>query len=135
MEDEDDDFSIWGYPFASLETLIGKTLSMVYKPENSDLMLILKVEGAEERYGFYHQQDCCESVYLEDVVGDLDNLIGNPILVAEEISDTTRDEQDEWGGIVQYTYYKLATIKGHVDLRFCGSSNGYYSVGVNFVRV
>lgn len=133
MED-DDDYYFDRYRSVGPGDLIGKTLSMVYKPENSDLMLVLKVEGADERYGFYHQQDCCESVYLEDVVGDLDDLIGNPILVAEEISDETMDTIDDLE-VVHYTFYKLATIKGHVDLRFCGSSNGYYSVSVDFVKV
>lgn len=26
-----------------------------------------------------HEQDCCESVYIEDIEGDLKNLIGTPL--------------------------------------------------------
>lgn len=81
----------------------------------------------------YHQQDCCEGVYIDDISGDLQDLIGVPILVAEE---TTSSENPE--GIVKdcqdsftWTFYKFATINGYVDIRWYGESNGYYSESVN----
>ena len=30
-----------------------------------------------------HEQSCCEDVTLEDVVGDLNDLVGHPLLVSE----------------------------------------------------
>ena len=42
----------------------------------------------------YHEQDCCESVYLEEIIGDLDDLIGSPITMAEEISQVG---ESDWG--------------------------------------
>lgn len=82
-------------------------------------------------FKMYHDQNCCESVYIADVVGDVEDLIGTPIRNADESSkeDTENDECGMW------TFYKLSTIKGYVDLRWYGSSNGYYSVGVSFVEV
>jgi hypothetical protein len=77
-----------------------------------------------------HRQDCCESVYLAETVGDLGDLAGSPLLQAEV---ATRDVQDDLD--VDYrerwTFYKFATAKGYVTLRFIGSDNGYYSVGVD----
>lgn len=48
----------------------------------------------------YHSQDCCESVYIEDINGDLDFLLFKPILQADEKISTDEDSDskvDEYG--------------------------------------
>ncbi len=84
---------------------------------------------------FYHQQDCCESVYIEDICGDLQDLVGAPLLVAEEVSNYDAEPLYESEESYTWTFYKFATRKGYVDVRWYGSSNGYYSesVSVDFV--
>jgi len=78
---------------------------------------------------FYHFQDCCEQVWVEDVNGDWEDLLDTPLLVAEERSE---HGDTDWGGVEQWTFYTFRTIKGSVDVRWYGTSNGYYSTAVDF---
>ena len=74
-----------------------------------------------------------------DIVGDLGDLIGNPILMAEEVTNK-QDVNPEGVKIPEYqdsftwTFYKLATIKGSVTLSWYGESNGYYNESVSFKK-
>lgn len=112
-----------------LNDLMGKTLTRIERVGDEEL--IFRVND-NEAYKFYHEQDCCESVTIEDIVGDLDDLIGSPILMAEETSN--HEENAEWESVT-WTFYKFATLKGYVTVRWCGSSNGYYSESVYFTRL
>ena len=76
-------------------------------------------------------QDCCESVTIVDVVGNISALIGSPLLMADE-STSDQANASESG---TWTFYKFATIKGYVDIRWLGESNGYYSESVDFERL
>ena len=78
---------------------------------------------------FYHAQDCCESVTIEDVNGDWNDLIGNPILVADEREEDAEGDIPECG---TWTFYTFRGIGGSVDVRWLGESNGYYSESVDF---
>lgn len=84
------------------------------------------------RTTFLHWQDCCESVTIEDVVGDLSDLVGSPIILAEEVTKEV-DPEDPWhlDPHVTWTFYRFATEKGLVTVRWYGESNGYYSESVN----
>lgn len=113
--------------------LIGKTITSIIHAdlEQEDELIFCCDDGSS--YKMYHEQDCCESVSLEDICGDFDDLIGAPILIAEEI--TSSGEEPDWGDTYTWTFYKIATVKGHVTLRWYGSSNGYYSESVDFIKI
>ena len=80
---------------------------------------------------FQHHQDCCEHVYIEDICGDLNDLVGSPLLEAEEVSDYDAGPLVEYEESHTWTFYKFATRKGFVTVRWYGSSNGYYSESVS----
>ncbi len=92
---------------------------------------VLFTSRSGRHFQMYHDQDCCERVSVEEIVGDLDDLINTPILRAEERSqnDPDADEHGSW------TFYEFATIKGSVTIRWYGSSNGCYGVEVSFEEV
>jgi hypothetical protein len=114
---------------SSLKALIGETLTAVEVLRNTDEGdKILFTTASGKRFKMHHYQDCCEYVRIEDVTGDVGDLVGSPILVAKESSNSSagEDARQTW------TFYKFATTKGWVDIRWLGSSNGYYSEGVSF---
>ena len=120
-----------------INQLLWKTLRSVTVNDDKDVIMFETVGG--ERYAMQHHQDCCESVSVEDINGDLSDLIGLPIVIAEEScsdgmpegvpSDSCYDDSHTW------TFYKLATQRGYVDIRWLGQSNGYYSESVDVDRV
>lgn len=123
------------YRDARLQDLVGKTMESVVNKDDEEL-IFTTTDG--EVFKLYHNQDCCESVTI--IVGDLQDLVGSPILVSEE-SSCLKDENPAEVEVPGYqdsftwTFYKFATIKGYVDIRWYGESNGYYSESVDFARV
>ena len=81
-------------------------------------------------FEFYHEQDCCESVSIDDIVGDIDDLVGAPLTIAEEVSTEGAPEVD--GDSITWTFYRFGTAKGVVTVKWLGESNGYYSESVDF---
>lgn len=109
-----------------IEDMVGRTF--VSFEENGERLAFTDTEGLV--WEFEHLQDCCEYVSIEDITGSLEDLIGSPILLAEE--STNQDEQkSEYDDAFLWTFYKFATKKGYVDVRWYGSSNGYYGVDVD----
>ena len=107
--------------------MLGKTFVKVTGSVDSDEMLFETATG--ERFLFAHEQDCCETVSINDIVGDLQDLVGEPLLVAEEVKGATEPDEEHYESYT-YTFYKFATRKGYVDVRWLGESNGYYSESV-----
>lgn len=116
---------------ARFEDLVGKSLVKAWNA--GEEFHFVGSDGS--RYKLYHEQDCCEDVRVEDVVGDVSDLIGPPILLAEESSSNNHDQYDRTDDSKTWTFYRLATVKGYVTIRFFGTSNGYYSESVDFARL
>lgn len=113
-----------------IDFLLGKTIVHIEQIENKEIIF---TTSEERRYRMYHDQDCCECVRIDDIDGDLNDLRNAPLLVAEERSNKTKDE--DWGDSTTWTFYTFATIKGYVTIRWYGSSNGYYSESVDIEEI
>lgn len=120
------------YSDIKFSDLKGKVLVDV--KASDDNITFVTLEG--ESFDMYHDQDCCEHVRIESVVGDWKDLLGHPLLMAEDASnrDNPTDYEQESAESYTWTFYKLATIKGYVDIRWLGESNGYYSESVSFYK-
>lgn len=128
----------WNDKEVGFNILEGKTINKVDGlTEGSDDVLFHMSDG--QSYHMYHEQDCCESVSIEDINGDVEDLIGQRVLLAYENhrddkappedpdeKDYYCDESETW------TFYRIQTPKGLVVIRWLGQSNGYYSESVDF---
>lgn len=116
--------------------LKGETLNAVTGSIGDDEIVFETVSG--KKFKLYHSQDCCESVSVESIAGDIADLIGQRITLAEEASSRTNPagvQPQDYEDSFTWTFYKLATIKGYVDIRWYGSSNGYYGESVDFSEI
>jgi hypothetical protein len=97
---------------------------------------IIFISG-KKKWKMYHDQDCCESVELNDIIGDLKDIVGSKILKAYESSNENpntpplNENEDSY----TWTFYRISTIKGTVTFRWYGTSNGYYSESVYFTQI
>ena len=123
---------------AEFSELMGKTIWRIDGADVGSQLLTFHCAGGE-KFRLYHYQDCCEGVDLNEIIGDISDLIGSPITQAEEASYNGEPGPDgevpEYADSYTWTFYRLATVKGYVTLRWLGESNGYYSESVDFERI
>ena len=101
--------------------LVGSALAKIDVINEDNLCgdrIIFTLDNGEQ-YQLFHYQDCCESVNIEDICGDMGDLLGSPILLAEEVSnDNEHPEElpadDErrayYNDSFTWTFYKLSTV-------------------------
>ena len=124
----------------TLEEVIGKTMRAVTRdksgPDNGDRILFESTDGTQ--WEMVYEPDCCAGCDIEDIVGELEDLVGAPIAMAEESANSDNPKQYAGGYTDEsstWTFYKFAIMKGYVTIRWYGSSNGYYSESASFRRV
>ena len=121
----------WDYrPFRikSLRDLVGHKFSKVERIDNDCIKFYL----SDTRYVImHHEQDCCESVEIMDICGDLEDLVDAPIVHFE----ARHSSKYVPFGTETWTFYDIQTAKGSVNIRWQGESNGYYSEEVDLEYV
>lgn len=73
-----------------INEMLGKTFVSVEK-NNEGTELVFR-HGWINTFTFFHVDDCCENVWIEDIEGDLSDLEDSPLLEAEVVSN--KDETD-----------------------------------------
>lgn len=123
---------------AEFSELLGRTITKIEGGVGDVELTFICDDGT--KYRMFHDQDCCESVDIEDIAGDLNDLIGSPITLVDESTNSEENPSDtkkdtSYQESFTWTFYRLETIKGSVTLRWYGHSNGYYSEAVDFERL
>lgn len=115
----------YNVPFWSI---VGVTMTSVAIVSRDRLLF---EAGDGRKWDMTHEQDCCESCDIDDVVGDLADLVGSPIIMADESTNHENPKRERQESFT-WTFYKLATAKGYVTIRWYGSSNGHYGESASF---
>lgn len=115
----------------NIEVLKGKTATNINVDRKNQEIIFSCLDNT--KYKMYYELKGNENsnVEIEDICGDIEDLIGVPIIMAEE---TTGPGNEEYGTST-WTFYKLGTVKGYVTIRWYGASNGYYSENVDFQEI
>lgn len=119
---------VWYNNLVDVAELQGQTFTKVRADEDT-----VTFENNKVRYVLYHDKDCCESVVVEEIIGDLEDLENLPLLIAKEDTNAEGEELPNEESYT-WTFYNFATFKGYVTIRFLGTSNGYYSEDVFCVK-
>ena len=119
------------------DNMIGATIASIEGEVGDEVMTFVAADG--RRFVFWYEHDCCASCNVEDICGDLADLVGSPLVEAEEVSNYAPEKEpwetdkDRWKPeSYTWTFYKFATAKGAVTVRWFGESNGYYSESVSY---
>jgi hypothetical protein len=118
-----------------LEAIIGETVTGIdffndpYRRLPKEVLITMK-SGKQLR--LYHDQDCCETVELVSIDGDICKLIGKPILSTELGVDEDYDGPEISDDSGTETKITLRCDAQTVIMRWIGESNGYYGEDVDF---
>ena len=112
---------------SSINELVGKVIKSINSVD--DCELIFRTQCGLT-YLMHHEQDCCEDVRIDDICGDIKDLIDTVICSAEE--STNEGDPKEYSESHLWTFYNFRTHKGDVSIKWYGESNGYYSESVEF---
>lgn len=115
------------------ELLNKKVISITGDKAGSKSLYFSFEDGSE--YKFYHEQDCCESVNINDLDSDLQDFVGRTFTLAEEY-EFDAGKPSEWSESYTWTFYRFQDDTGNmIVVRWLGESNGYYSESVSFVEI
>ncbi len=117
-----------------VENWLGKVLDKIGLSEDKREMLFHFADGDIFRMCNLISRICFVDVWCEEIIGDLDDLIGSPLTMAEEVSNVDHAQNDYNEGSHTWTFYKFSTAKGYVTLRWLGTSNGFYSEDVDIMK-
>lgn len=113
----------------TIQEMMNKTMTEAYGYEGGREIRFVAEDGTN--FIFLHHQNCCENVRVEEIIGNLNDLVGSPLYLAEESSNRDKLPDQQSSDSHTWTFYKFGTNKGYVTIRWLGTSNGYYSERVS----
>lgn len=114
----------------NIDELKGEVLTHI--DAGGDEIMLTTQSGRKIR--IFHSQDCCESVSIEGIDGELHKLVGKVLIdTSEEIDRENNPPEypDSW----TRTIHTFKVDDATVIVRWMGESNGYYSESVDIAEL
>ncbi len=112
-----------------ISEFIGQKITKISGGNKGDDEIVISFEAMPD-IKILHFQDCCEDVQIEDIDANLQDFVGGQLLGIEK-SNGELPALDEYDDSYTWSFVKIKTTKGWANVRFYGTSNGYYSEDVD----
>ena len=108
---------------SDLTQMIGKTFISIKGTIRDNYLEFTDTEGNEYTFvGVSNGPD----PWIEDIVGDLNDLLGTPMVIAR-VDSNDSDSFHSW------TFYNFGTVNGYVTIRWCSEDARYYGARVIYM--
>ena len=120
----------------------------MYNPVDISILVGKKITNIDDRCDGYlfhtddnkiylmsHRQNCCESVGVQDISGNLQDLVGEVVSYADSDCETPPGEDVSHYDSFTFTNFHIKSGQIYVKITWLGTSNGYYGEGVDFEEI
>lgn len=116
-----------------IKSLVGETLIHIDTDEYFDEIMLTTASGRVIR--IYHDQNCCESVRIEDTQGNWHDLLGKVIVEATHDEDSQGNPPPKFSDSWTRTTLTFRVNDATVISKWIGESSGCYSESVNLEEI
>jgi hypothetical protein len=121
--------------YANFFELKGKTITSIDGSNSDDSDTIITTSDGSS-YTLTHIQDCCEHVRVYGSVGNIDDVLNEEVIAAEDTNpmDNPNAPDYKYYESATWSQFRIVTNKGTFEIWWLGESNGYYSETVSVIK-
>jgi len=121
--------------YANFFELKGKTITSIQGSKSDDGDTIITTSDGSS-YTLTHIQDCCEHVRVYGTVGNIDDVLNEEVIAAEDTNpmDNPNAPDYKYYESATWSQFRIVTNKGSFEIWWLGESNGYYSETVSVIK-
>jgi len=121
--------------YANFFELKGKTITSIDGSNSDDSDTIITTSDGSI-YTLTHIQDCCEHVRVYGSVGNIDDVLNEEVIAAEDTNpmDNPNAPDYKYYESATWSQFRIVTNKGTFEIWWLGESNGYYSETVSVIK-
>jgi len=121
--------------YANFFELKGKTITSIQGSKSDDGDTIITTSDGSS-YTLTHIQDCCEHVRVYGTVGNIDDVLNEEVIAAEDTNPMDNPNAPDYKAYdsATWTQFRIVTNKGTFEMWWLGESNGYYSETVSVIK-